>query len=60
MKYLDHPHPDKRHVMRQMRRYLLAEKKRMGSKRGARSLIHYNDLVATYREAKRLVLAERT
>ena len=53
---MHHPHPDKRHVMRQMRRYILATKKSFGT---ARSLVHYRDIIATYKEAKRQVLKEK-
>jgi hypothetical protein len=47
---MTHPHPDKRHVMVAMRRYLLAAKKRFGQARG---LCHYQDLLQTYVTAKR-------
>lgn len=64
---MQHPHPDKQHVVRQIRRYLLAAKKSFSRqekpkpgeripRRGARSLYHYMDLVATYQEAKRILL----
>lgn len=49
---MPHPHPDKKHVTRSVRRYLLGEKS-IERPRGARSLIHYRRLVATYLTAKR-------
>lgn len=51
---MEHPHPDKQHVVRQIRRYLLGAKRSLGSARG---LIHYRDLVATYLTAKRHLFA---
>jgi len=47
---MDHPHPDKRHVMNAIRRYLVSEKRKRGTARG---LIHYHDLLQTYLTAKR-------
>ena len=47
---MNHPHPDKQHVVRQVRRYLLAAKKTFGTARG---LVHYRDLLQTYLTAKR-------
>lgn len=48
-----HPHPDKRHVMKAYRRYILDRKKRWGTARG---LIHYRGIVETYLEAKRFLM----
>jgi hypothetical protein len=48
-----HPHPDKRHVMRSYRQYILACKKRWGTARG---LIHYRGIVETYLGAKRSLM----
>ena len=50
---MQHPHPDKQHVIRQVRRYLLSAKKRFGTARG---LVHYNDLIATYLTVKKEVV----
>jgi len=50
---MHHPHPDKAHVMRSYRKYLLAFKKSNGS---ARSLVHYREMIEIYREAKRSVI----
>lgn len=50
---MEHPHPDKRHIMRTYRRYLLAAKSAFGSARG---LVHYHGLVQSYLTAKRQVL----
>lgn len=47
---MEHPHPDKQHVVRSVRRYLLGNKKKFGT---ARSLVHYRDLIATYQTAKK-------
>lgn len=44
-----HPHPDKRHVMRTYRHYILGVKRKLGTARG---LGHYRELVDTYRTAK--------
>ena len=52
--FMEHPHPDKRHVMQTYRRYLLAAKRQFGTARG---LGHYQHLVAIYRTAKVAVLA---
>jgi len=45
-----HPHPDKAHVRRCIRKHILACKRKWGS---ARSLLHYRGLIATYIEARR-------
>ena len=47
---MNHPHLDKLHVMRAMRRYLVAEKAKRGT---ARNLGHYHELLQTYLTAKR-------
>lgn len=52
---MEHPHPDKQHVVRQYRRYILAFKKSFGSARG---LVHYRGLVQTYLNCKRAALAD--
>jgi hypothetical protein len=49
---MNHPHPDKRHVMCVIRHYLVGEKARRGTARG---LGHYHDLLQTYLTAKRLI-----
>jgi len=53
---MNHPHPDKRHVMRVIRHYLVGEKARRGT---ARVLGHYHDLLRTYLTAKRLTIGSR-
>ena len=56
---MNHPHPDKRHVMVTYRRYILGLRRlHMQDPRNPkpRSLVHYHDLIATYRECKRLVI----
>ena len=58
---MPHPHPDKAHLVRAYRGYILGEKRRMAGRansikafrRGARGLIHYLDYVQAYLEAKR-------
>jgi hypothetical protein len=50
---MDHPHPDKRHVMVCYRQHILAAKRKFGT---ARSLVHYSDFIQSYLTAKRLVL----
>jgi hypothetical protein len=58
---MNHPHPDKKHVMVSIRRSFLGMRRlHQADDRNPRprSLIHYRDLLATYREAKRLVLAD--
>jgi len=52
---MGHPHSDKRHVVRQTRRYLLAAKYSYGT---ARSLVHYRDLLRTYLTAKQSLIKE--
>lgn len=47
---MNHPHPDKLHVVRSVRRYLLGVKRKAGSCRG---LGHYHGLLQTYLTAKR-------
>ena len=47
---MNHPHPDKLHVVRSMRRYLVGEKAKRGT---ARNLGHYHELLQTYLAAKR-------
>ncbi len=54
---MQHPHPDKRHVMFYTRHYILGAKKKFGT---ARSLVHYRDLIQTYLTAKRQVIREKT
>lgn len=46
-----HPHPDRKHVMRQYRRHILACKRKWGTARG---LIQYRAYVETYLWAKRI------
>jgi hypothetical protein len=50
---MNHPHPDKRHVMTIYRHYILELKRKNGS---ARSLVHYRQFIAIYLQAKREVL----
>lgn len=50
---MTHPHPDKVHIVRTYRRAILSAKARFGT---ARSLVHYHDLVASYKTAKREAL----
>ena len=50
---MNHPHPDKRHVMIAMRQYVLGCKEKFGT---ARSQVHHRELIATYCAAKRQVL----
>lgn len=45
-----HPHPDKLHVVRAYRRYILDRKRKWSSARG---LIHYRAIVETYLACKR-------
>lgn len=45
----EHPHPDKRHVMRQYRGYILGSKRKHGTARGQ---AHYMDLIRVYLAAK--------
>lgn len=47
---MEHPHSDKAHVVRQMRRYLMRERQ---CGRNPRSQVHYRELVRTYLTAKR-------
>lgn len=47
---MDHPHPDKRHVMKAARAYLVACQRKYGT---ARVLGHYHGLLQTYLAAKR-------
>lgn len=47
---MDHPHPDKQHVVSTYRRYILSVKRKFGTARG---LGHYHQLIATYLTAKR-------
>lgn len=47
-----HPHPDKRHVMKQYRRHIMSSKKKFGS---ARCLIHYRRFIDAYLECKRAI-----
>lgn len=49
---MDHPHPDKNHLIRVYRRYILGIKKKIGTARG---LFHYSSIIATYRKAKSLI-----
>lgn len=51
---MEHPHPDKRHIMQAYRRYILMVKRKNGTARG---LGHYRDIIDTYRTAKKAVLA---
>jgi hypothetical protein len=51
---MSHPHPNKRHVVKAMRRYLLGVKRTNGT---ARNLGHYQALIQTYLTAKRAVCA---
>ena len=51
---MNHPHPDKRHVMTVYRGHLLGSKRKYGTARG---LIHYNGYLQAYLTAKRQVLA---
>ena len=53
---MEHPHPDKRFVMKVYRAHILGTKKRFGT---ARSLVHYKDYVLTYLHCKRIVLGEK-
>jgi hypothetical protein len=53
---MEHPHPDKLHVLKAMRRHILGAKKSFGT---ARSLVHYHELLETYLTAKRQHLAGR-
>lgn len=46
---MTHPHPDKAHVVRCMRRYILSVKRKFGSARG---LGHYHGIIQTYLAAK--------
>lgn len=48
-----HPHPNKRHVMRAYRRYIVDRKKRWGTARG---LVHYRQIIETYLWAKRSLM----
>jgi len=48
---MNHPHPDKAHVVRSVRRYLVGVKRKVGTARG---LGHYHALVQTYVTAKRV------
>ena len=50
---VNHPHPDKRHVMCVIRHCLIGEKAKRGT---ARSLGHYHGLLQTYLTAKRLTI----
>ena len=50
---MNHPHPDKRHVMVCMRHYILGVKKKFGQARG---LGHYQAIIQTYLTAKRKVV----
>src|SRR5689334_9459512 len=47
--YCLHPHPDKAHLVRTYRRYILWAKKSYGSARG---LVHYRQIIAIYLWAK--------
>lgn len=49
---MEHPHPDKLHVVRAVRCYLLGVKRKVGTARG---LGHYHGLLQTYLTAKRAV-----
>ena len=51
----EHPHPDKLHVLRSIRKHLLGMKRKYGTARG---LGHYGALVQTYLTAKRLMQKE--
>lgn len=53
---MEHPHPDKRHVVHMMRVYLLGVKRTNGS---ARALGKYAGLVQTYLTAKREWFAQK-
>ena len=53
---MQHPHPNKKHVMESYRKFLLQYKKFHGS---ARALIHYRDMIQIYLEAKRQYLKEK-
>jgi len=52
---MEHPHPNKRHVMTTYRTYLLGVKRKIGTARG---LYFYRQLVDTYLTAKRSVTKE--
>ncbi len=47
---MEHPHPDKLHVLRCDREFILAFKRKNGN---ARSLVHYKDFIQTYLACKR-------
>jgi hypothetical protein len=50
---MNHPHPDKRHVMVAYRQFILGTKRKFGT---ARSFVHYKDIIQSYLTAKRQVL----
>jgi hypothetical protein len=67
---MDHPHPDKLHVVKCYRRFILDYKRRFSSqelpepgkrvpRRGARSFIHYKELVQTYLTCKKQLHASK-
>ncbi len=53
---MDHPHPNKPRIVSSYRQYILGVKRKEGI---ARSLVHYKDIVASYRTAKRQLLFRR-
>lgn len=59
---MPHPHPDREHIMRSYRRFIIGKRREFTGKwghRAHRSMIHYMDIVHEYLEAKRDVLASR-
>jgi hypothetical protein len=50
---VNHPHPDKLHVIKCVRTYILGNKRKFGT---ARSLVHHRDLIQTYLTAKRQLI----
>jgi hypothetical protein len=51
---MDHPHSNKHHIVSSYRQYILGLKRKEGV---ARSLVHYKDIINSYRTAKRQLLA---
>lgn len=52
---MNHPHPDKQHVVDSCRRYILAAGRKFTGRQfgSARALIHYADLLSVYVTAKK-------
>lgn len=59
---MPHPHPDREHIMRSYRRFIIGKRREFTGRWGRkahRSMIHYMDIINEYHEAKRDVLAKR-